>query len=167
MTEEMVDILDENDKIIDTVPRSEMRKKNLKHASVYFMIFNKKGEILIAKRTMNKDMYPGLYEIPGGSVSSGESYEETVHRELEEEFQIKDVKIKFLFKFTFKDEKRNDLSLVYSCVWDGELTLQEEEVDKAFFVSPEELKKMIKTGEKEFAKHRIILLEKYFGEKLQ
>ena len=38
MTEEMVDVVDENDKVIDTVPRSEMRKKNLKHRSVFFMV---------------------------------------------------------------------------------------------------------------------------------
>ena len=163
----MVDIIDENDNVIDTVARSEMRKKNLLHRTVYFMVLNSKGEMLIAKRSETKDIDPGVYETPGACVSHGESYELAAQRELEEEFGIKNAELKFLFDFSYKDETRNSISRVYSCIYDGEIIPQEEEVDEYSFVSPEELKKMVREGKKKFAPQRILLLEKYFGEKLQ
>ena len=76
MKDEPVDIVDEKDNVIDTVPRSEMRKNNLRHRTAYFMVFNSKGELLITKRSKTKDIYPDLYEIPGGTLGKSESYEE-------------------------------------------------------------------------------------------
>ena len=94
-----------------------------------------------------------------------ESYEEAAIRELKEEFGIKNVELKFDFDFKYEDHKRNEVSKVYSCIYDGKIIPQEEEIDSYFFISIDKLKLMIKEEEEKFCKQRIKLLEKYFEAK--
>jgi len=166
MNEEMIDIVDENDNVIDTVPRSVMRKKSLRHRCTYFMVFNSNGELLITKRTKTKDINPGKYEIPGGSAVMGESYIKNVHREIEEELGIKNPDLKFLFDMSYEDKHTKELIKVYTCVYDGDIKPQEEEIDSYFFISIDKLKKMIQENRDKFPKNRIKILEKYLGEKI-
>ncbi len=51
---------------------------------------NRKGEVLIAQRRQS-DMLGGLWEFPGGKLEPGETIEECVVRELQEELGIKTV----------------------------------------------------------------------------
>jgi len=162
----MVDVVDENDHLVDTVTRKEVRAKNLRHRCVYYFIFNSKDELLITKRTMTKDIYPGMYELPGGMVRVGESYEEGAIREMEEEFGIKNPELKFLFDFRYEDETSKGISKVYSCVYDGKIKQQKEEIESYFFISIEKLKKMMGESPEKFPKNRIMIFEKYLGEKI-
>lgn len=157
----MVDIVDETDNVINTVPRSEMRKNNLRHRTSYFLVFNSRGEILITKRSKTKDIYPGLYEIPGGTLGKSELYEESAYREIKEELGIKNAKLKFLFDFLYEDETTKEISKVYSCVYDGEIKPQEEEIESYFFISIEKLKKMIQKNKEKFCLNRILIIKKY------
>lgn len=56
--------------------------------SVGAMIFNKKGELFLAKRSQNTTNEHGFWEIPGGSVDFGESLEAAVKREIMEEHRV-------------------------------------------------------------------------------
>ena len=68
MKEEMVDIIDEGGNVIGTVTRGELREKNLRYRIVVFIIINSKGEMLITKRSMKREIEPELYELPAGTV---------------------------------------------------------------------------------------------------
>ena len=50
-------------------------------------IIEKEGKILIARRALDQQL-AGKWEFPGGKVEDGESPEECLKRELEEEFGI-------------------------------------------------------------------------------
>jgi 8-oxo-dGTP diphosphatase len=50
-------------------------------------VLEKEGKILVAKRRQ-KDSLPGKWEFPGGKIEPGETPEECLRRELEEEFAI-------------------------------------------------------------------------------
>lgn len=52
-------------------------------------IIEKDGKILIARRAADQKL-AGKWEFPGGKVEEGESPEECLKRELEEEFGIQD-----------------------------------------------------------------------------
>ena len=52
-------------------------------------IFNKKGDLLIAKRSEFKKLAPGKWNLIGGKVEKEESIEEGAKREIEEETRIK------------------------------------------------------------------------------
>ncbi len=49
--------------------------------------FAENSKLLIAQRKLH-DMLGGLWELPGGGVEDGESFEEALHRELDEELAI-------------------------------------------------------------------------------
>jgi isopentenyldiphosphate isomerase len=128
--DEIVTIVDEHNKVLGAVPRREMRAKNLPHRSTYILVFNVQGELYVQKRTMTKDVFPGYYDpAAGGVVLAGESYEQGAVRELAEEMGIREVPLTWLFDFYFADERTRVWGGAFSCVYDGEVILQEEEVE--------------------------------------
>jgi isopentenyldiphosphate isomerase len=128
--DEIVTIVDEHNKVLGAVPRREMRAKNLPHRSTYILVFNAQGELYVQKRTMTKDVFPGYYDpAAGGVVLAEESYEQGAVRELAEEMGIRDVPLTWLFDFYFADERTRVWGGAFSCVYDGKVTLQEEEVE--------------------------------------
>jgi len=65
------------------------KKKKVPHIVVGAAVtMNRKGEVLIAQRKQD-DMLGGLWEFPGGKQEPGETIEECITRELEEELGIK------------------------------------------------------------------------------
>src|SRR5262245_57643307 len=137
---EIVAIVDAHNREIGAAPRREMRAKNLPHRSTYILVFNARGEMYVQKRTMTKDVFPGYYDpAAGGVVLAGESYEEGARRELYEEMGIRDVALTPLFTFYFTDERTCVWGRVFSCVYDGEVVLQAEEVESGAFVPVDEI----------------------------
>lgn len=53
------------------------------------LVFNDHGKVLIAKRGKNVRNESGKWEFPGGAVKFGEKCEDTVKREMIEEYGIK------------------------------------------------------------------------------
>ena len=126
MSEEMVHIVNDNDEVIDTVPRSVMRKENLQRRVVRILLFNSKGELFIHQRTQNKDYFPGLYDTSIAGVVTTVDCDKEAQREMNEEVGLLNPKLEFLFKFHNTEEKY--FCKVYKCVSDEPLTLQEEEI---------------------------------------
>lgn len=145
MKEEIVVIVDENDNEIGSATRKEMREKNLFFRGTGIMTFNSNGEILIHKRTMTKDKYPGHYDMfNGGVVSYGETYEQNAKREIKEELGVKKFKLTPLFKFKYDKKDNRAFIMVYSMNYDGPIKFQKSEVEFGKFVSLKELRNMIK-----------------------
>jgi 8-oxo-dGTP pyrophosphatase MutT (NUDIX family) len=134
--EEIVAIVDEKNNITGSALRSVMRAKGLPHRATYILVFNSKGELYVQKRTPLKDIYPGYYDVAaGGVVMAGESYEQSASRELKEEMGIRGVSLTHLFDFYHQDASNCVWGRAYSCVYDGEIILQEEEVESGGFYS--------------------------------
>lgn len=89
MAEDIFDIVDANDTVIGSAPRSQVHKEGLKHRAAHVLIFSGEGEqrkILLQKRSMKKDLCAGKFTTScSGHIDSGESYEIGVLRELREE----------------------------------------------------------------------------------
>ena len=90
------------------------------------------GRVLIAQRPEGKSM-AGLWEFPGGKVDPGETPEDALIRELQEELGI-DVTENCLAPFTFASHRYDEFHLLmplYVCrVWDGIVTGREGQVLK-------------------------------------
>jgi isopentenyl-diphosphate delta-isomerase len=90
---ELLDLIDENDKVIGTVRRTEYYKEPVKPKgylrSVELFIRNNKGQLWIPRRTAQKKVAPnGLDYSCGGHVTSGEDYVTALVREIKEELNM-------------------------------------------------------------------------------
>ncbi len=132
---EYVDIVDENDHIIRRATRKEMRIKGLRHRGTAILVFNSLGQLFVHKRSATKDVFPGFYDIAvGGVVETGETYEASAKRELAEEVGVTDAELEFLFKLQYESPIHKCFTAIYSCVYDGPLTIQDEELEQGSFL---------------------------------
>jgi 8-oxo-dGTP pyrophosphatase MutT (NUDIX family) len=138
--DEIVAIVDGCNQVIGSAPRREMRARNLPHRSTYILVFNSGGQLYVQKRTMTKDIFPGYFDpATGGVVLTGENYEESARRELEEEMGIRQISLTRLFDFYFSDPRSRVWGSAFTCIYDGPLTLQEEEVEYVELMTLEEV----------------------------
>jgi isopentenyldiphosphate isomerase len=105
--DEMLDLVNDDDEVIGQMHRTEVHGKHLKnYRAINLFIVNSKGEIWIPRRTAHKKLYPlGLDFSCAGHVQSGDTYEETLKKEVMEELNIDidQVEVRFLGKMTPKD----------------------------------------------------------------
>ena len=164
--DETVAIVDEHNKVVGAVPRREMRTKNLPHRSTYILVFNTQGELYVQKRTMTKDVFPGYYDpAAGGVVLAGESYEQGAVRELAEEMGIHDVPLIWLFDFYFADERTRVWGGAFSCIYDGEVILQAEEVEDVALMTIAEILRRAET--EPFTPDGLYVLRRYLERREQ
>ena len=132
--EEIVTIVDEENKVVGAAPRWKMRAEMLPHRAAYILVFDRSGRLFLQKRTTTKDVYPGYYDVAaGGVVLDGETYEESAHRELAEELGISQVTVRRHFDFYHRDDRIRVWGRVFSCRYDGQIVLQPEEIESGAF----------------------------------
>ena len=133
--DEIVAIVDAQNRVVGSTPRRDMRQNRLPHRSTYILIFDSCGDLCVQKRTATKDVFPGYYDIAaGGVVLAGEAYDAGARRELAEEVGIHGVPLFHQFVFHYADDYTQVWGSVFSCVYDGELVLQKDEVESAAFM---------------------------------
>ena len=144
MKDEIYSVVNEDDKVIGKATRKEVHVKKLTHRSVMFFIFDKKGRILVTQRTKNKEFYKEYWSIGlGGHVNAGETYDETVVREVKEEANIDDKPFPMgSFKLRLPEESEN--ARVYGFVIDKKPELDPFEVKQGIFMTREEMEEKIK-----------------------
>ncbi|MEP7364363.1 MAG: NUDIX hydrolase YfcD [Acidobacteriota bacterium] len=126
---EIVTIVDRENRVVGVAERAEMRARRLPHRASFVFVFRTDGRLVVERRTMHKDVWPGWHDLAaGGVVVDGESYEESARRELEEELGVRDVALRGGLEFWFEDPSVQVWGCAYVCVHDGELRLQEAEV---------------------------------------
>ena len=137
---EWVDIVDENDEVIATAARQQMRAQSLRHRATYIVVTEGAGRILVQRRAENKDFAPGkLDATAGGVVQSGEELLASARREAEEELGIAGIPLAEHGKFYFEDERCRVWGSLFSCVCHGPFALQDGEVTEVFWMTPEEI----------------------------
>lgn len=145
---ELLAVVNERGEIINNLPRSEIHgNPSLMHRVVHVLVFNSKGELLLQKRSLNKDVAAGKWDTSvGGHVSSGETLDEAVKREMEEELGITSCKLEFLYSYIHSNEYETELVYTYSCYYDGEINFQKDEIDEVRPWSLDEVKRNIGNG---------------------
>jgi isopentenyldiphosphate isomerase len=142
--EEMVDVLDNDGRVVGVATRAEMRARHLPHRCVYVLVFNARGELFVHQRTASKDVFPSYWDVAiGGVVSAGESFDQAALREGNEELGVS-LKVEPLFPFTFADARTTCFAHVYRAHHDGPFNLQVEEIVRGHFVPAKEVPALAK-----------------------
>lgn len=146
-SQEWVDWIDEQGRTLDTLPRSEIRRRNLLHRVTATFVFHPDGRVFVQRRAQSKDVYPGLHDMAvGGTVTSGEDFAGNARREIEEELGVRGVPIYRLFAHRFRDDRTNSWIEVFACEYGGAITLQPEEVAEGYWADDAAVQQMIDEG---------------------
>lgn len=146
---EEVILVDQNDKEIGTEEKIKAHKEATLHRAFSIFVFNPKGELLLQKRAKSKYHSAGLWTNTCCShPRPGEPLEEAAHRKLKQEMGF-DTELKEMFSFIYKAEFANGLTEhefdhVFIGKWDGEPTINPEEVGKWKWVNVQDLQKDMK-----------------------
>lgn len=148
MQEEYLEVVNEKGETLRSLPRSEIHgNPSLIHKVVHVLVFNRKGELLLQKRSMDKDVAPGKWDTSvGGHVNAGESLEDAVRREMEEELGIADCSLTFRYTYLHSNPYETELVHTYSSIYDGEINFQDDEIDEVRPWSLDEISTAVGTG---------------------
>ena len=124
------------------------------HEVAITAIIERDGKFLIVRRSPNKKRFPGMWTVPGGKLETSDYLalskdtkdywynvlERTLNREVQEEVGLDIHDVQYLTSLATVHGDGNP-SLVISCTAkykNGEIKLQEEELDQAIWVTAEE-----------------------------
>ncbi len=132
---EILEIINEQGDVIGAAPRNQIHGRNQWiHRVVHVLVFDKKGRMLLQKRSLLKDVAPGKWDTSvGGHVDFGESVEEAVRREMAEELGIRLSSFQFLYEYTHKNVFESEHVSTYICQYDGDVSFNASEIDEVKF----------------------------------
>ena len=107
---------------------------------------NRKGEVLLIKRSNKNKTFRGFWQLPEGKIEFGEQPTETLARELKEELGCRLISAKPITTnsavVVFRGTSYHVLRIVFKTTWKGKITLSNEHeihqwvsVDKALKIS--------------------------------
>lgn len=129
---------------------------------VHACLFNSKAQMLIQKRQLSKDRYPGCWDVSaGGFVKSGEESEDCVLREIQEELGLEMSRedLRFILTEPFS-YVLDDFYLAFGDYAPEKMRLQEEEVSEVKWAGWPEIKEMLTDGR--FVDYDMGLMERIF-----
>jgi isopentenyldiphosphate isomerase len=141
--DELVDVVDAEDRVVATVTRREMRARRLRHRAVFVVVNDRAGRLLVHRRSAGKDLWPGRWDVAvGGVVAAGESWDAAARRELAEEIGV-DAEPVPLSAGAYADDDVDLVARCYRAVHDGPVRFVDGEVAEARWVGREELTELL------------------------
>lgn len=142
MPEEIFPLVDEEGNVIGEAPRSRCHDgSKLLHPVVHLHIFNAKGELFLQKRSATKDIQPDMWDTSSaGHIDVGETPEQAVLREACEELGITRIKPSFITSYIIENNIERELSYCFYAVYDGAISIDNDEVSDGRFWSLDEIK---------------------------
>jgi 8-oxo-dGTP pyrophosphatase MutT (NUDIX family) len=138
--DELMDVVDEQDRVVGQATRREVRRRRLLHRFAAVLCRDPAGRLYVHRRTDDKDVYPGMYDMTaGGVLGTGERYLDAARRELAEELGVAGPELRFLFKHRYRGPENPSWSALYEVTWDGPVTPQASEIAWGAFLSLDEL----------------------------
>ena len=160
-------LIDEEGHVVGQAPRRYCHGGSMAlHPVVHLHIFDHEGRLYLQKRSMKKDIAPGLWDTSvGGHVDYGESLDAAVRREAREELGVKSEKLgvrseelgavsddgqpsslRFLFQYIWQSSRERELVTAFAVTYDGELHPDHDEVDEGRFFTIDELRQLQGNG---------------------
>ena len=107
-------------------------------------VFNKEGKLLILQRVADEEVYPNIWELPGGSKELLENCQTTLIRELKEEAGIGVLPVEVFSSFNYIVQKPDlirdttQIGFIAKLVSDNEVVISSEHQAYAWISEGEE-----------------------------
>ena len=152
--EEWFDVVNERDEVIRRATRREVHATGLWHRAVHILVFDARGRVLLQKRSLLKDLSPGLWDSScSGHLDTGEEYDAAARRELAEEIGIHlepGVAPERWFRIEACEPTGWEFVWVYQLRHDGPVTLDPAEIQYAEWVAPAEVTDRVRARPSDF-----------------
>ncbi len=150
---ESLDVVNEQDEVIEQLPRGEVHERNLLHRAVHVFVTNKGGDLFLQKRSMLKDSHPGKWDSSAsGHVDPGESYSDCAVREMWEEIWVEPKgELKQVVRLEAGENTDQEFIEVFEGKAAGKIRVHGKEVDSGRFFSPQQIEDWIERRPEDFA----------------
>ena len=169
MSDEVVDVIDEKDRITGQAPKSVVHRQGLRHRVAAVLLQRANGKYLIPTASRLKAEAGLLYHSAAGHVLSGESYVDSARRELLEETGLAAEDLEYLGAFWFEKEYPSRIEKesfrVYRATYRrsmGPVRLNEEQIHEQW-LSEEELKSIYRDKREEISAPLLMTCKHIFG----
>ncbi len=167
--DEWFPLVDQQGRIIGTAPRHQVHgNPTLIHPVVHLHIFSHQGALYLQKRAANKDLYPGCWDTAvGGHVRAGETIEQALRREAEEELGITLQRYQPLFRYLHRNPRETELVHGFLLIDDGPFFPAPDEIEEGRFWTIVEIEALLGKGiftpnfEQEFALLKQLVLPRF------
>ncbi len=157
-SDEVVALFDDAGAAVGAAPRSRVRAENLRHGTTAILVFDSSGRIYVHRRTATKDVYPGLRDFCcGGVLLAGEEPDEGAAREAFEELGVHGVPLRAVAVRSYEDAVTRFVCFHYTCVYDGVVTWQPEEVADGGWMTVAELAGAVAAHPEDFVPDSVAL----------
>jgi 8-oxo-dGTP pyrophosphatase MutT (NUDIX family) len=141
---ELVALLGEDGRPCGAATRADVRRKNLLHGATAVLVRRGDGRLYVHRRTMSKDIYPGVYDCwAGGVLDYGETPEVGAARELAEELGVSGTVLRPLLVTRWSDRAVQAVYHVFETTWDGPIVHQAEEIAWGAWWTPQMLRRRL------------------------
>mgnify|MGYP001627545761 CR=1 FL=1 len=139
--EEWFDVVNERDEVVRQAPRREVHANGWWHRAVHVLVFDRGGRVFLQKRSMLKDLSPGLWDSScSGHLDAGEDYDAAALRELGEEIGVHvPGPLARWFRIDACVETGWEFVWVYRLEYDGPITVDPLEIQYGEWVAPTEV----------------------------
>lgn len=162
--EEVLDLVDEDDRVIGSESRSEIYRKGLTNFRVVnIFVRNTRDQLWIPRRTASKKLFPLCLDMSAaGHVESGETYEEAAAKEVREEIRIDVSKhpLNFLGHASPKEHGVSAHMHTFEILSDEAPDYNSDDFCEWYWMSPQEIVGKVTAGEQ--AKSDLVKLVNLF-----
>jgi 16S rRNA (adenine1518-N6/adenine1519-N6)-dimethyltransferase len=151
-TEEVFDVVDENDAVIGSATRAQVHAENLRHRSVHILVFNDAGELWLQRRSHLKDRCPGLWDSSAaGHLDAGESYESAAAREIVEEMNVAPGDVHEIGVLPASERTGQEFVKIFQSNHNGPFRCPPAEIDGGRFFTLKQIERWITKRPQDFA----------------
>ena len=155
--DEWFDVVNARDEVVGRATRREVHACGLLHRAVHVLVFDAAGRVFLQKRSMKKDLCPGLWDSScSGHLDAGEDYDAAAARELAEEIGVRvapsarplrqgsppagqAMSLARWWRIDACEETAQEFCWVYRLRHDGPLILDPEEIERGEWLAPHEV----------------------------
>lgn len=138
--EEWFDVVNERDEPVRRATRRDVHAHGWWHRAVHVMVFDAAGRVFLQKRSMLKDLSPGLWDSScSGHLDAGEDYDTAARRELGEEIGVHlapDAPLERCLRVDACEQTGWEFVWVYRLRHDGPITVDPLEIQYGEWVAP-------------------------------